>query len=369
MTRFHKTLHMKTKHTISILTLILITLALSACSGRTMVASGWAGVTADQDTAYLAFNNHVYAVDINTGIERWRYPQETDTKITFYASPALTDDGQLIVGSYNNVLYSLNPQNGQVNWSFEEAKGRYIGAPLVTLTGIFAPSADNNLYALDFHGNQIWGPFATEEPIWAQPATDDQCECIYIASMDHKIYALDSANGDLKWKTDDLGGSIVSTPALSDDRHLYVGTFANEMLAIDASNGNILWRFTTQDWAWAGPAIKDDTLYFGDLSGTFYALDRNNGQQRWQIQPGGSIVGRPLITEEGIYFTTEDGSLISTDSDGAIRWNQSFEGNMYAGPVKNGDLILVPTTELDALLIAFDSNGVQRWSFEPKEEK
>lgn len=350
--------------------LLLIALASSACaSGNSVVASGWAGIATDEDTAYLSYNTQVYAIDLASGNLRWRYPSEPDAKITFYAPPALTQDGQLIVGGYDNILYSLDPLNGQINWTFEGAEGRFVGGPLVTRYGIFAPSTDNKVYAIAFDGQPLRDPFSTEAEIWASPGSDTECNCLYVASMDHRVYAIDARTGALRWVTEDLGGAIVGTPALSSDRQLYIGTFAKEMLALNAEDGVALWRFPTQDWVWGGPALGDDALYFGDLSGAFFAVDRQSGVQIWQIQGGSSIVGAPLVTEDAIYLTAENGLLISLTPEGVNRWQTEFEGNTYAGPVAAGDLILVSTSKPEALLVAFDTEGVQKWIFSDAVEK
>jgi len=353
------------KHTFLIITILALTLLMSACAGsRVGVASGWAGLTTDGETAYLAFNNFVQAINLSNGSERWHYPAEADAKITFYAQPALTTDGQLIVGGYDHVLYSLNPENGQLNWTFDGAEGRYVGGPLVAGDLIFAPSADKKLYALNLNGTLAWAtPFETDEPLWAAPATDESCDCIYLGSMDHKVYALEAQTGRLLWKTTDLGGAIVSTPVVSTDHKLYVGTFANEMVALDAESGRELWRFATENWVWGSPVIHEDNLYFGDLDGKFFAVNRSTGVSQWQIQPGSAIVGTPLVTAEGIFFTTEEGSLVSVNPEGTIRWNQPFEDNLHAGPVTAGDSLLVTSSNPENLLIAVDSNGVQKWSF------
>lgn len=350
-----------------ITTIILIAIALSACTGgssRREVASGWAGIAADEETAYLAYNNHVYAVNLANGNERWRYPSEADATITFYSSPALTEDGQLIVGGYNHILYSLNPANGQLNWTFEDSEGRFIGSPLVTESGIFAPSTDTHLYALDFNGQALWRePYPTDKEIWAKPTTGSACDCIYLASMDHKVYAIDSQEGSTVWITDDLGGSIVGSPAVSDDSGIYAGTFANELVALKIESGREQWRFAAQDWVWGGPTLSEDSLYFGDLSGTFFAVDPKNGVQRWQIQPGGAIVDSPLVTEEAIYVAAEEGLLVSVSPEGVINWQQPFDGNTYSSPIMTNDYLLIATTQPEALLVALDTNGVQKWTF------
>ncbi len=347
---------------------LLLAVALSACSGSAFASTSWPGIIADENAAYLAYNQHVYAINLDTGIEKWRYPQEADNKISFYAPPALTTDGQLIVGGYNNLLYSLDPANGSLNWTFDQAKNRFIGSPLVRETGIFAPSADGNLYALDLNGNLLWPPYKIQKPLWAQPAADEDCECIYLTSMDHHVYAINAENGTLVWKSEDLRGAIVGTPAYDANSTLYVGTFSNEMLAFDAKTGRVKWRFPTDGWVWSGPALAEEMLLFGDLNGNFYALDATNGAELWRLQPNGPIVSTPLVVGDTIYFTTEENTIYAVDKDGNPVWNQTVSGKIYASPVLAGDLILVAPIESDTLLVALMGSGAQKWNFTPEQK-
>ena len=351
--------------------LLLLAGALSACSGGSFAATSWPGLVVADGIAYVAYNQHVYAIDATTGNEKWRFPEEADNKITFYAEPALTPDSQLVVGGYNNVLYSLNPETGQLNWRFEGAKNRFIGGPLVTDKGIYAPSADLKVYALDFESNLLW-EYATQGPLWAQPASDSHCECIYLTSMDHYLYALDPESGALRWKSEDLNGAIVGTPAISDAGVIYVGSFASEMLALNAQNGAILWQTPTVGWIWSGPALVADRLYFGDLNGYFYALNATDGEIIWQLTPeqlDGPISGTPLVNEDRIYITTQSGSVFAVDTQGEMQWSQTVIGKLYGPPVDGGDAILVAPAESDNLLVALTESGAQKWVFNPNPEK
>jgi outer membrane protein assembly factor BamB len=361
---------MKNKFLLVILTLIALALTLSACAGGQLQASGWPGITANEETAFVAFNQQVYAIGLSNGVQKWSYPAEIDNKITFYAAPSLTKDGQVIVGGYNNVLYSLDAQQGGVNWTFTGSKDRYIGSSLVADEMIFAPSSDNHLFALDWNGQPVWTePFTTENSNWSQPTADSNCECIYLASMDHNVYAIDPVTKQEIWRSESLGGATVGTPAISEDGEtLYIGTFLNELVAINTSNGNILWRFPTEGWVWANPVLDGDVLYFGDIAGNFYAIDRNTQAQLWSLQTGSDIVGTPLVTEEGIYFTNEAGTLYAVTREGATRWEKNFEATLHTGPVASGDLILIATDEGGLVLYAIDSNGAQKWQFSPSEE-
>jgi len=360
---------MKNKFIFVILTLVL-SIGLSACAGGRLQASGWPGVVADDETAYVAFNQQVYAINLSNGVEKWHYPPEVDNAITFYAPPAMTEDGQVIVGGYNNIMYSLDAQNGQLNWTFEEATDRFVGSALVAGEMIFAPSSDDNLYALNLNGQPAWPkPFSAENSNWSKPAAESDCECVYMASMDHSIYAINPSNGQQIWRSESLGGATVGTPAVSDDGRLYIGTFLNELVAIDASSGNILWRFPTEGWVWASPVLDSDIVYFGDIEGNFYAADSQTGSQLWTTQSNGAIVGKPLLTEDGVYFTTEAGSLYALTLEGGTRWTKDFDATLHSGPVASDDLILITTDEGGLVLLALDANGSQKWQFSTLEEK
>ena len=362
---------MTKKLTLFLLATTLLMLILSACTGSNLQASGWPGISADDETAYIAFNTQVYAIDLATGTERWHFPKEAEKETTFYAAPQITEDGQVIVGGYNNVLYSLDAQTGEQNWIFEDASDRYIGSVLIAEDVIFAPSADKHLYAVGLDGKALWDiPFSAENENWAQPATGPDCDCIYLASMDHSVYAINPEKGDIRWRSEPLGGASVGSPAVSDDgKTLYIGSFLNELVAIDAADASIIWKIPTEDWVWASPVIEGDTLYFADIAGNFYAIDRNTQKQLWTLSTGSDIVGTPLLTEDGLYFTTQDGTFYAVTREGATRWTKEFEQPLHAGPVAAGDLILIATDKGDLTLYAFDANGAQQWQFTATKEK
>jgi outer membrane protein assembly factor BamB len=360
---------MKFKYLVILTIFLVSSLFLSACAGGATVASSWPGLTSDEESAYVAFNNHVYAVQLENGTQRWRFPAERDNSITFYADPALSPDGQLIVGSYNKILYSLDPESGASNWQFSEAENRYIASPLVNDLGIFAPAADENLYALTLSGQSQW-KFTSQDEAWARPAAGNDCDCLYVPAMDHTVYAVDPENGAQIWQSEELGGAIVGEPALSEDGILYTGTFGSEIIAINAQNGSVLWRVPTDGWIWSGPTLIDDRLYFGDLEGNFYALSAEDGSEIWQLTPeqlGGEIVGSPLVVEDEIYLATQNGNLYNLDTTGKIIWTQAVGGPLYTTPRLAGDMILVAPVQTDELLVAYSREGVKQWGFIPPE--
>ncbi len=358
---------MKTFRPLIIAISFMAALILSACTGSVSPQAGWPGLIADQNTAYLAHGSFVYAVNLADHSQKWRFPTSANPNISFYSAPALTPDGkQLIVGGYDSLLYSLDPATGKENWHFT-AKGRFIGGPLVADQTIYAPSADNNLYALDFSGKPVSGfTFHADGPLWSTPATDGKCGCLYVSSMDHNVYSIDMKTGNVNWRRD-LGSAVIGTPALSTDGGtLYIGNFNSQLFTLDAKNrGAVIGNpVSLKGWVWSGPVLKGDTLYFGDSTGNFYSLKAGSNTFN-SIQPDNSIVSAPLVTDQAVYFTVEAGQIFAVDQNLKALWNPTIGGTMYTSPVSAGDLILVSPVGIDAVLVALNSSGSQQWQFIP----
>ena len=353
------------------LLLILAALVLSGCTGGAL-ASSWPGFTVSEGTGYLVDNTFVYAINLDNGSQLWKYQGEKGA--SFFAAPGLTEDGQLIIGGYDHKLYSLDVNNGTLLWSFTQANDRYIASPLITPQYIFAPNANGTLYALDLKGNLKW-TFKAGKSIWAQPATNSQCDCLFVPSMDHYLYALEAETGSLIWKSPDLGAAVVASPTFGEDGVIFVGTFGNEMLALDAKTGSIQWRAPATGWVWSPAAQQNGTIFFGDINGSFYALD-TAGKERWTpIKSDGSITGTPLIKDGLVYFGTDSGTIYSVTSEGSavpvsnlnslVLNEKTVDGKIFAPILSYNDTLLITPSESDSLLVALTSTGSLKWSFIP----
>lgn len=352
---------MKTSRLFLLTFLVVLALFLAACTG-TAINVSWPGLTADDTQAYIANGPNVHAVNLKDGSEAWKYP--TSGSKTFYASPVLTADGQLLVGEYQNLLESLDPKTGAVKWTFSGAKGRFIGSPLVNGDTIYAPADDNALYALDLKGNLKW-KFQTKKANWATPATDGKY--IYLASMDHNLYALNPERGTMVWKLD-LGAALICSPVISLDGAVIVSTLGNEVVAVNRDNGKVLWRKPTDGGVWGTPVIKDNVIYFGDASGNIYAMDvAKQGEIVWQQKPGDAIIGGAALMPNGLVFATESGKVFALDFTGATLWPFTADGKLFTTPVYVNNMLLISMKggTNGQLLDARNDKGTRLWIFPP----
>jgi outer membrane protein assembly factor BamB len=359
---------LKTKKLILISLLVLGTLLLSACSGQA-VANSWHGLSADADRAYISAGSLIYAVDLKTGDEVWRYPSKVDANILFFANPVLTADGQLLIGSAgtkNHEFISLDPATGKEKWAFTGAKAAWVASPLVLNDTIYAPNTDGFLYILDMSGNQAADPIEIGGALWSAPVTDGTL--IYLSSLDHFIHVVDPAANKVL-KEIDLGGAIPSSPAVNGDG-IYVGSFASTIEFVQP-NGDHKVINKTENRVWGSPILDAETLYYADLNGNIYSFDLASGSQNWSVQPNGPVVASLLLVGDQIYVsseadpTSELGTLVALDREGKTIWTKEVGGKLYTTPVVSGDLILVAPYLADFTLAAYDADGKQAWTFTP----
>ena len=360
---------MNKKYPVFIGILLALAVILSGCASG-LTAASWPAMTADANNAYLAGGPYVYAVNLQTGAQVWRFPDKASAS-PFDATPVLTSDGQLIVGGFDKKLYSLNLQTGKSNWQFTAARDRWIGGALVLDKMIYAPNADYNLYALNLQGQLQW-TFEADQSLWGVPVSDGAN--IYFGTLGHKVYAVNAQTGKQIWMQK-VDGAVLGSPKVGNDGSLYVGSYAGTIYALNTSNGVVRWSSSASSWIWSGPLLDGGNLYIGDANGKLWAFSVSNGAKVWKQDLQGAIIGTPLSTGNSLVTATtmlnapSAGSVYFLDSTGKILHTIPLPGSsqVYANPVLAGNIILIAPTgqATDPILLAIDSAGAIKWSFIP----
>src|SRR5512140_139791 len=315
---------MKTKCSVLIGSL-LIGLLLGGCASG-LTASAWPGIRADVSLAYVAGGSYVYAVDLKTGAQTWRFPDKASVANPFFATPALTPDGnQLIVGGFDKKLYSLDPKTGKSTWTFTQARDKWIGGPLVTDKMIFAPNADYRIYAINLQGTLQWS-FEADQSIWGSPVTDGTN--VYFGTLGRRVYAVNASTGEQVWMQT-VDGAVLGEPVL-DKTTLYVGTYGGTVYGLNTASGQSVWNKQASSWIWNGPALDGSSLYVGDANGKLFGFPVSGTDQPWTQALSGAIIGTPLVNGDNIIVGTEAGSVYYVDKAGKSVKPIALSGKLYA---------------------------------------
>lgn len=346
----------KKKYAIGV-SIFLLSIMLTSCTGSGTQVNSWSGAILKENSIYYVNAEKVYELNSENGNIIWEYPDKASTSRVFMAAPALVDE-QLIVGDYANLLTSLDIRNGNENWQFKGANGRYIDSPLIVKNFIVAPNTDNHIYTLDLSGNLKW-KFEAKHSFWAQPTTDGKV--VFAPSMDHYLYALDLTTGKLIWKVD-LNASLVARPALINGT-LYIGNLNGDFFAINSTNGDIVWQQKMSGGIWSAPIIVNDQLFFGDQTGNVNIVKSENGSIIKSIQTGSAVIGSGVILSNGVVFGNENGELILFGFKGEIIWTKTVDGSIYSNLLPLEDQIVVIATKGANPIVVIDGNGNENENF------
>jgi outer membrane protein assembly factor BamB len=161
---------------------------------------------------------------------------------------------------------------------------------------------------------------------------------------------------------------MLHAPVLDADGILYLTTLNEEVISVNTASQRVVWREPIVGKVWNSPLLHEGTLYFGTDEKKVYAVDAATGATKWTNDAGSAIIAAPVLFGDSIAFTTEGGEVFTKSLDGANGWTRTIKGKLYSNPVVANDRLVVAGVELEHLLVTFDDQGKQDWTYDtPKE--
>lgn len=246
-------------------------------------------------------------------------------------SPALSTDGTLYIGNLAGALYSINSDDGSINW-IENIGMVLLFSPVVSKDGtIYVNGPDKNLLAMNLDGSEKWR-FDPGSWIFSSPALDGSGN-LYFGSNNHNLYKL-SPLGDEIWSVE-LSSPVWGAPVLGVNGSVYVESSDGIVHALSAS-GAPLWRYNTgnkpERISPGNPVVlSDGRIALFNSDNTLLLLDQD-GNVDWSFKSDGALTQPPLITVNGlISFASSDDYLYGLVPPDYVAGNLSswhtFQGN------------------------------------------
>ena len=265
----------------------------------------------------------VFALEMKTGKEIWRY----DTEIPIRIAPTV-QNGRLLIQTIDNTLIALDANNGKEVWKYKTS------SESTTLVGGASPaySSDKDVAVAAFSngelrafkastGTPLWGEMlispkrtnslANITAIKANPIIDE--DKVFAAGHSDVLVAIDLRTGKKIWEKEI---STSNQPWIA-GQFMYVLTNNFELVAIQKDSGNIIWnkKIPLPDYnaglSASGPVLSNNSLIVTLSDGHVFAISPYTGQILGFINVDDEIKLAPIIADGVVIFTTNDADLLA----------------------------------------------------------
>jgi outer membrane protein assembly factor BamB len=252
-----------------------------------------------------ALDEHLYALDLATGKEKWKY------KGGYFKAHVSYHDGAVYVGDLDGIFHCVDARKGAKRWTFKTDGEIQSGANFSGEHVLFG-SGDEHIYCLDKEGKQVWKFQVPGGPVMGTPAIVKNRT--FAAGCDSNLTVLDLAKGKSLGSVD-LGGQVGATVAIAGDR-LFVGTMSNEVLAVDWNKKEpaLAWRFEPEKKQpfYSSAAVTDKYVVIGGRDKNVWCLD-HKGQGQWKFPTEGKVDASPVVVGGRVYVGSFDGFFYVID--------------------------------------------------------
>lgn len=253
------------------------------------------------EAIYAGGDDGAYSLATADGAENWHAPLPDATSV----QGLVVGDDSVYVGSIASELYSLSQADGSVQWEFFAEQTNFY-RPAVADGTVYTGCNQGSYVHDDDEWGKVYAVDATEGTELWQFETDRAIECPTNV-VDNTVYvdqwALSAEDGSRLWRAPT--GRVRAKPTVVDDS-VYLGSEDGTVYALDAADGSIRWEFETGSNVTSSPEVVDETVYVGSEDGNLYALDAETGDEGWRATLGSEIYTSPAVSEDTVYVGATD---------------------------------------------------------------
>jgi outer membrane protein assembly factor BamB len=306
---------------------------------------GWGVPAADKSAVYYLTRDHrLVSVDQASGRVRWVGRLASDGETTA-GSLVLVDESVVVAGDFD--LFAFDRVTGVRRWRFSPSGGYGVG--------MYVGAIDEGV--------------------------------VFTGSPTGRIYAIETTDGRLRWKTDALGEKVtvfaprpVAGGVAAGYTDFGASGRAGGVALVDSGDGRLKWRTSFPSSSeqsvrfGGGPVAVDDLVVAASSDGTIYALDHRSGDVRWTVapeslEPGGAGVltaedYRPMtLSGRTLVIGSLSGSLMAIDVDShRERWRRAIieEGSVAFRIHSDRQSVYAPYASGKVVAVGV-MDGQERW--------
>ena len=120
------------------------------------------------------------------------------------------------------------------------------------------------------------------------------------------MYAVEAETGKLRWRYDNEGNWVISSPAVADGLVITGNSDGEYIHAIDARTGKEKWRRDTKINVFSSAIVTGGTVAIGDFYGKVWFLDLKTGEPKSLYYFEERINASPVVSDGVLYIGCED---------------------------------------------------------------
>ncbi|MBX2907323.1 MAG: PQQ-binding-like beta-propeller repeat protein [Taibaiella sp.] len=291
----------------------------------------------------------------------------------------------IIIGSDNQVLYAINPANGDKNWELG-LSSKIIASPIIYNGYVYvAASVGDTLFKIDSRTGKISKKITFSNGgagVTATPIADDGK--IYVGGVSGAFCAIDTGTGKTKWSFS-AAGPIEASPTMFGNS-VYVATTTGYVYRYGKQYGNptgIETDGVSATWSYynskakfvSSPAIGDPYLFVGSVNDSnMYCLyleqpPGGGSLLRWTFKTEGGIRSSPTAYKGTCIFGCDDFNVYCIDTGLTdftatpdLRWKKKTSSEVTSSPFAYGQTVFVGCKDYNLYALKIQ-DGTSKWQY------
>ncbi len=215
--------------------------------------------------------------------------------------------GAVLATTESGLLVSLDAASGEKQWEYTVDSPLRCW-PLVSDGRVLLAGCDSVLHAVDVRSGEETDSIEIQGPTGATAALVDGD--VYFGTYDGVFYRTQSNPLKQLWEYRDPPKlrEIVASAAC-DGETVVLGGRGRTVYALDTAEGGLQWKTTTKGTMESSPVIVGDAAYYATGRGRLFGVGLKDGEERWTFEAGGSFKASPAVSEGRLVIGNTDGVL------------------------------------------------------------
>jgi outer membrane protein assembly factor BamB len=138
-------------------------------------------------------------------------------------------------------------------------------------------------------------------------------------------------------------GAYIAGSAAIRGNNVYVGNYNGELLKASLPAGVVVWRYTIDGGSLvSSPAVTDEVVVIGGGDMRIHCVDNLTGKARWTYTSLGAVDSSPVICGGKVLVGSDDGRLyLLRLADGKLIWSYEIGRSITSSPAVADGMVVI----------------------------